>query len=62
MIHRKGGSVEVEHFKIACSNTGMKRSLTALLEFSGPSGARREIHVCRTTTKRVVWRKRVRNQ
>ena len=32
------------------------------MEFSGPSGARGEIHVCRTTTKRVDWRKRVRNQ
>ena len=32
-----------------------------MLEFSGPSGARGEIHVCRTTTKRVDWRKRVRN-
>ena len=28
----------------------------------GPSSARGEIHVCRTTTKRVDWRKRVRNQ
>ena len=33
-----------------------------LLEFSGPSGARGEMHVCRTTTKRVDWRKRVRYQ
>ena len=36
-------------------------TMTHLLEFSGPSGARGEIHVCRTTTKRVDWRKRVRN-
>ena len=39
-----------------------KQSPDLLLEFSGPSGARGEIHVCRTTTKRVDWRKRVRNQ
>ena len=28
MIHRNGGSVEVEHFEIACSNTRTKRSST----------------------------------
>ena len=37
------------------------KASSSLLEFSGPSGARGEIHVCRTTTKRVDWRKRVRN-
>ena len=33
-----------------------------MLEFSGLSGVRGEIHVCRTTTKRVDWCKHVRNQ
>ena len=37
------------------------KASSSLLEFSGPSGARGEIHVCRTTTKRVDWRKHVRN-